>query len=77
VGAAVKRVVRLDAVPDHLDVAVLAGWGERVDRTLETVEGVRAPAWHAHLESLGVPYTTHKRAHFHCRGRETMSIAPG
>jgi hypothetical protein len=51
-GAAVKRVVRLDAVPDHLDVAVLAGWGERVDRTLEAVEGVGVAA---SSEEYGTP----------------------
>src|SRR5918997_3278513 len=58
VGAAVKRVVRLDAVPDHLDVAVLAGWGERVDRALETVEGVRIVPGHSYLEGLVVLIST-------------------
>ena len=52
VGAAIERAVRLDAVPDHLDAAILADRGERVDRTLETVEGVRVPAGHAYLKSF-------------------------
>jgi hypothetical protein len=59
VSAAVKRAVRLDAVPDHLDAAVLADRGERMNRTLETVEGVRAPVGHAHLESLIVLISAH------------------
>src|SRR5215217_2974904 len=54
VGAAVKRATRLDAVSDHLDVAVLAGWGERVDRTLEAVEGVRVPTGHRDGDRLVV-----------------------
>src|SRR5215210_2917599 len=54
VGAAVKRAVRLDAVPDHLDIAVLASWGERVDRTLEAVEGVRVPTGHGDGDRLVV-----------------------
>src|SRR5215217_3749248 len=63
VGAAVKRVVRLDAVSDHLDIAVLAGWGERVDRTLEAVEGVRVPTGHRDGDRLRVQHDTHKRTH--------------
>ena len=52
VGAAVKRAVSLDAVSDHLDVAVLADGCERVDRALEAVEGVRVSTGHAYLKSL-------------------------
>jgi len=38
---------------------------------------VEAPAGLVFVfDLLGVLYTTHKRAHFHRRGRETMSIAP-
>ena len=40
VGAAVKRAVRLDAVADHLDTAILAVWREGMYRALEAVEGV-------------------------------------
>src|SRR5215210_30775 len=58
VGTAVKRAVRLDAVSDHLDVAVLADRGERVDRTLEAVEGVRVLAGHAYLKGLVVLIST-------------------
>ena len=76
VGAAVKVTVRFDAVADHLHAAILTHGREGVNRTLETVESERSLAGHAYLKSLGVPYTTHKRAHFHRRGRETMSIAP-
>ena len=76
VGAAVKRAVRLDAVADHLHAAILTRGREGVNCTLETVEGERSLAGHTYLEGLGVPYTTHKRAYCHRRGRETMSIAP-
>src|SRR5215210_3836008 len=76
VGAAIKRVVRFDAVPDHLNITVLADRGECVDRTLEAVEGMRVPTGDHDGDRLGVPYTTHKRAHFHRRSRETMSRAP-
>src|SRR5918994_3232195 len=54
VGAAVEMAAGLDAVPDHLDVAVLAGGGEGVDRALETVEGVRVPIGRAYLKSFVV-----------------------
>ena len=40
VGAAVKRASRLDAVPDHLDVAVLVVGCEGMYRALEAVESV-------------------------------------
>jgi hypothetical protein len=43
VGAAVKVTVRLHAVTDDLDVAVLAGRGEGVHRALEAIKGVRVP----------------------------------
>jgi hypothetical protein len=51
VGAAEDRAVLLDAVADHLAAAVRAGRGQRVDGTLEGVEGVRA-AGHRHGERL-------------------------
>jgi hypothetical protein len=76
VSAAVEVAIGLDAVPDYLDVAVLAGGGEGVDSALEAVEGARLVPRHTYLEGLGVQDTTHKRAHFHRRGRETMSKAP-
>ena len=76
VSAAVKVTVRPDAVADHLYAAILTRGREGVNRTLETVEGARLIPGHSYLEGLGVQYTTHKRAHFHRRGRETMSIAP-
>ena len=44
--------VCLDPVPNHLDAAVLAGWREGVDCTLEAVEGARSLAGHAYLKSL-------------------------
>jgi hypothetical protein len=52
VGAAIEVAVRLNAVSDHLDVAVLAGGGKGVNRALETVEGARALAGHAYLKSF-------------------------
>jgi hypothetical protein len=58
VGAAVEVAVCLDAVPNHLDVAVLAGWRERVDCTLEAVEGARPLAGHAYLKSLVILIST-------------------
>jgi hypothetical protein len=60
VGAAVKRVFRLHAVPDHPDAAVLAGRGEGVDRTLEAVEGVRVPTGHRDGERFRVLQYMHK-----------------
>ena len=76
VSAAVKVTVRLNTVADHLHAAILTRGREGVNCTLETVEGERSLAGHTYLEGLGVPYTTHKRAYCHRRGRETMSIAP-
>jgi hypothetical protein len=76
VGAAVEVTVRLDAVADHLHAAILAGGSQSVDCTLEAVKGARLAPRHTYLEGLGVPYTTHKRAYCHRRGRERMSIAP-
>src|SRR5215204_4405274 len=58
VGAAVEGAVRLDAVPDHPDVAVLADRGERVDRTLEAVEGVGVSSGHTYLKGLIVLIST-------------------
>jgi hypothetical protein len=48
----------LNAVPDDPDAAVLAGWRERVDCTLEAVEGARPLAGHAHLKSLVILVST-------------------
>jgi hypothetical protein len=69
VGAAVKRAVRLDAVPDHLHTAILTRGREGVNRTLETVESERSLAGHAYLKSFVVPYTgnKHSDAHGCCR----------
>jgi len=52
VGAAVQGTVRLYTVADDPDAAVLAGWGERVDRALEAVEHVRLVARYLHSKSL-------------------------
>src|SRR5262249_54254682 len=41
VRAAVHRAMCLDAVPDDLALTVLADWGHFVNRTFETIEGVR------------------------------------
>jgi hypothetical protein len=69
VGAAVEVTVRFHAVADDPDAAVLARWGEGVDRALEAVEGTRLATGHSHLERLGVPYTGNKHADAHgcCR----------
>src|SRR4051812_9525837 len=58
VGAAVEVVLCLDTVSYHLDAAVLAGWRERVDGTLEAVEGARTLAGHAYLKSLVILIST-------------------
>src|SRR5215204_7350499 len=58
VGAAVEVVLCLDAVSYHLDAAVLAGWRERVDGTLEAVEGARTLAGHAYLKTLVILIST-------------------
>jgi hypothetical protein len=58
VGAAVEVAVCLDTVPNHLDAAVLAGWREGVDCTLEAVEGARSLAGHAYLKSLVILIST-------------------
>ena len=58
VGAAVEAAVGLDAVPDHLDVAVLAGGGKGMDRALETVECMRASISRTYLKSLVVVVST-------------------
>jgi len=58
VGTAVEVAICLDAVSYHLDAAVLAGRRERVDGTLEAVEGARSLAGHAYLESLVVLIST-------------------
>jgi hypothetical protein len=73
---AIEVAVRLNAVADHLHAAVLAGGGQSVDSALEAVEGARLAPRHTYLEGFRVRHDTHKRAHFHRRGRETMSIAP-
>ena len=69
VGAAVEVAVRLDAVSDHPDPAILTRRGEGVDRTLEAVEGVRVATCYRDGERLVVPYTTHRRpdAQSYCR----------
>jgi hypothetical protein len=59
VGAAVEMAVSLDAVPDHLDVALLAGVGEGVDRALEAVKGARSFPRHTYLEGLIVLISTY------------------
>jgi hypothetical protein len=58
VGTAVERVVGFDAMPNHLDVAVLADRSEGVDRTLEAVEGVRTPIGRTYLKGLIVIIST-------------------
>jgi hypothetical protein len=40
VSAAEEASIRLHAVADDLDTAVLASWGEGMDRALEAIEGV-------------------------------------
>jgi hypothetical protein len=54
VAAAKEAPVCLHAVADDPDAAVLAGRGESVDCTLETIEGVRVATSHSHLEALVV-----------------------
>jgi hypothetical protein len=58
VGGAVEVSVCLDAVPDHLDAAVLAGWRDGMDGTLEAVEGARSFSGHAYLKSLVILIAT-------------------
>src|SRR5215208_401840 len=58
VGAAVKVTVSLNAVADHLDVAVFAVGREGVNGALEAVEGVRLVPGHAYLEGLIVLIST-------------------
>jgi hypothetical protein len=58
VGAAVKRAVRLDAVPDHLDVAILAVGREGMYRALEAVESVRVFTGHTYLKGFIVLIST-------------------
>jgi hypothetical protein len=52
VGATIEVAVGFYPMTDHLDPAILADRGERVNRALETVEGVRVPAGHAYLKSF-------------------------
>jgi hypothetical protein len=42
----------LNAVSDHLNATVFAGWRESVDGALEAVEAARSLVGHAYLESL-------------------------
>jgi hypothetical protein len=70
VGAAEKSAVRLYAVADHFDAAVLAGGGESVNCALEAIERVRVTTGHTYLKRLVVPYTGNKRADAHSRCRE-------
>jgi hypothetical protein len=70
VGAAVEAAVRLHAVTDHLDAAVLAGRSEGVDGALEAVEGTRVATGHSYLERLGVLYIGNKHADAHGRCRK-------
>src|SRR5829696_13997 len=58
VGAAIEVAVCFYTVPDHLDVAVLAGRCEGVNRTLETVEGARLAPGRTYLEGLIVLIST-------------------
>jgi hypothetical protein len=58
VGAAVEVALCLNAVPNHPDAAVLAGWRKGVDCTLEAVEGACPLAWHAYLKSLVILIST-------------------
>jgi hypothetical protein len=58
VGAAVKRAVRLDAVPDHLDAAILAVGREGMYRALEAVESVRVSTGHTYLKGLVILIST-------------------
>jgi hypothetical protein len=48
-GAAIKRPVRLDAVPDDFAPAVIANRRQRMDRAFEAVENM-LPARRDHLE---------------------------
>ncbi len=57
VGAAVERAVHLDTVADDLYAAVLAGWGERVNRALEAVERTWLLTGHGDLEGFVVLVT--------------------
>jgi hypothetical protein len=58
VGAAEEATVRLHAVADDLDAAVLTRWGEGVDRALEAIERVRVAAGHTYVKSLVVLIST-------------------
>jgi hypothetical protein len=58
VSAAVKRAVRLDAVPDHLDAAILAVGRDGMYRALEAVESVRVSTGHTYLKGLIVLIST-------------------
>jgi hypothetical protein len=57
VGAAVEGAVGLDAMPDNLAAAVVAGRGQGVNRTLKTIEHVRL-AGHNDLKSFVVNIAT-------------------
>jgi hypothetical protein len=58
VGAAIEVTVCLDAVPNHLDAAILTRGREGVNRALETVESERSLAGHAYLKSLVILIST-------------------
>ena len=59
VGAAVNGAIRLYTVTDDLDAAVLARWGERMDRALEAVEHVWLIAGHFYPKRLVVLVAAH------------------
>src|SRR5215217_3243118 len=59
VGAAEDGTVRLHAVADDPDAAVLAGRGERVDRALEAVEHVRLVVGQGYPKRLVVFVAAH------------------
>jgi hypothetical protein len=58
VGAAIERAVRLDAVPDHLDAAILAVGREGMYRAFEAVESVRVSTGHTYLKGLVILIST-------------------
>jgi len=58
VGAAIEVAVGFYTMADHLDTTVLAGRGESMDGTLETIKGARSLARHAYLKGLIVLIST-------------------
>jgi hypothetical protein len=52
VRAAIEVAVGFYTMADYLDITVLAGRSEGVDRALEAVEGMRVPIGRAYLKGL-------------------------